>query len=294
MASRRWPRTQRVSAQHFGPNGLSVEPTQSGVSSPIPRGVNVCPLCIRGFSRAALSAGALTLEDVPPRSVGGSPLVLTCQPCNTRQGGKFDAHLAKMENPYNFNAGTMPDPVRMEVQFGDLTVPAKVSAAGDGIFVTLSDRPGTPPFRELKTAFEEQREIRYVFPSFSYPSALVSIWRVGYLAAFAWLGYRYILRKDVQTVRRRILDERDETLRVFTITAAEESPGTRRILIMNEPASQRSLVIQIGRHGAILPWVNSPSDLYERLAQYGGNEASITPHLWRPWPTEPEFEMDFP
>lgn len=252
----------------------------------------VCPLCLRGFTRAALVSKMLTLEHVPPESSGGSPLVLTCQPCNTRHGGTFDRHVANMENPYNFNAGTMLDPIRMEVQFGDLTVPAKVSASGDGIFVVLSDRPGAPPFGALKAAIDEQHDVRYVFPPFSYRLALVSIWRVGYLAAFAWLGYRYIFRRDVQAIRRRLLDEDDEALTVFTTTAAEESPDTRRIVVIREPTTQRSLVVQVGRHSAILPWVDSPSNLYERLAKYGGEEASMKSHLWRPWPIEPEFAMD--
>jgi hypothetical protein len=46
----------------------------------------VCPLCGEEFSAADAESGQLTLEDVPPRSVGGRPLCLTCKPCNDRGG----------------------------------------------------------------------------------------------------------------------------------------------------------------------------------------------------------------
>ncbi len=234
----------------------------------------------------------LTLEDVPPQALGGSPLVLTCQKCNTGHGGTLDSQLASMENLFNFHGGTMPEPIRMEVQVGGVAMPAKVSACGGGI-MAVSGRGGTPPLEVLKTSFDQQQSIRFTFPPFKYRPALLSVWRAGYLTAFAWLGYRYILRRDVQTVRRRLLDQNDETLSVFTMTAAEDSPGTRRIVVIKKPASQRSLIIQIGRHSAILPWVNSRPDLYDLLDQLGGRKAGMVSDMWRPWPTEPEFAMDF-
>jgi len=252
----------------------------------------VCPLCIRGFARAAIDHRVLTLEDVPPKALGGSPLVLTCQECNTRHGGTLDSQVAGMENLFNFHGGTMPDPIRMELQFGGVPITAKVAATGHGI-IAISGRRGTPPVQVLKAAFEQQQDIRFTFPPFKYRPALLSVWRAGYLAAFAWLGYRYILRPDVQAARRRLLDENDETLRVFTVTTPDDYPSTRRILVIKKPTSQRSLVIQIGRHSAILPWINSRPDLYDLLARHGGRKAAMVSDMWRPWPTEPEFAMDF-
>jgi NAD(P)-dependent dehydrogenase (short-subunit alcohol dehydrogenase family) len=42
----------------------------------------VCPLCLHAFGEDALEARFLTREHVPPRSVGGKRMTLTCGPCN--------------------------------------------------------------------------------------------------------------------------------------------------------------------------------------------------------------------
>src|SRR5688572_2826829 len=48
-------------------------------------GYYACPLCLVGFDAGELSR--LTREHVPPRSLGGKHLVLTCDDCNHRRGG---------------------------------------------------------------------------------------------------------------------------------------------------------------------------------------------------------------
>jgi hypothetical protein len=41
------------------------------------RGAYACPICQHGFDVSAIDSGALTLEDAPPRSLGGRPIALT-------------------------------------------------------------------------------------------------------------------------------------------------------------------------------------------------------------------------
>lgn len=60
----------------------------------------VCPICTRVFIEESLvqegeNLNPLTLEDVPPQSLGGKPTILTCKECNNRSGSKLDAHLYK-------------------------------------------------------------------------------------------------------------------------------------------------------------------------------------------------------
>jgi len=50
-----------------------------------------CPLCIRGFP--TVRPNGLSLEDVPPRSIGGKPLLLTCTECNNKHGTDVDSHI---------------------------------------------------------------------------------------------------------------------------------------------------------------------------------------------------------
>jgi hypothetical protein len=56
--------------------------------------VYICPLCGRGFLIQAVIDGTLTLEHVPPKSLGGKPLVLTCKDCNNDSGHSIDSAAA--------------------------------------------------------------------------------------------------------------------------------------------------------------------------------------------------------
>jgi hypothetical protein len=57
----------------------------------------VCPICLRAFGELALYSAELTFEDVPPKAIGGRPLVLTCSICNTDRGSVIDAAAADRE-----------------------------------------------------------------------------------------------------------------------------------------------------------------------------------------------------
>ena len=56
----------------------------------------ICPICFDPFFEKDLDISIpnyLTLEDVPPASLGGRPIVLTCKSCNSKTGHDLDAHL---------------------------------------------------------------------------------------------------------------------------------------------------------------------------------------------------------
>lgn len=70
-------------------------------------GAYVCPLCGVGYTELSLTLDPplLSLEDVPPKAVGGRPLVLTCRECNSRAGHTVDAALYR---PARRREGYMP------------------------------------------------------------------------------------------------------------------------------------------------------------------------------------------
>lgn len=49
-------------------------------------GNNICPLC-----RISLTTGNATVEHVPPKKLGGTPMCLTCRDCNNRFGRHYEA-----------------------------------------------------------------------------------------------------------------------------------------------------------------------------------------------------------
>jgi hypothetical protein len=56
-----------------------------------------CPSCLMTYGRDEFNRGVFTYEHVPPRRLGGRPLVLTCQNCNNEAGTAMDAHAARRE-----------------------------------------------------------------------------------------------------------------------------------------------------------------------------------------------------
>lgn len=56
----------------------------------------ICPLCFDVFFEKDLDnihPNPLTFEDIPPKSLGGKPLALTCKKCNSKSGHELDIHL---------------------------------------------------------------------------------------------------------------------------------------------------------------------------------------------------------
>jgi hypothetical protein len=54
-----------------------------------------CPLCLRLFCRDHIDQ--LSLDHVPPKSVGSKLKVLTCKCCNSRAGNELDAHAHQVD-----------------------------------------------------------------------------------------------------------------------------------------------------------------------------------------------------
>src|SRR5439155_25942538 len=91
-----------------------------------------CPLCRAVFSLTDLEAKVLTREHVPPASIGGREMVLTCRPCNNRAGSTFDAHLERAEAFRRFGSD---DPLReldMTITIDGIPNRGSMSAGPDG------------------------------------------------------------------------------------------------------------------------------------------------------------------
>jgi HNH endonuclease len=86
-----------------------------------------CPICLTPFTVDALADGRLSSEHVPPESVGGHELVLTCKRCNNSAGTKLDADAAVKELVRSAMAGTRQHRERVKAAIGDLRVNAEVT-----------------------------------------------------------------------------------------------------------------------------------------------------------------------
>lgn len=97
----------------------------------------VCPLCLTAFSERALTdvvdpQERLTYEHVPPESVGGKRMLLTCGACNSDAGTEIDGHMRLEADTYDFMKGNLRE-VKAKLQIGSDEVPIRLSVSKDGI-----------------------------------------------------------------------------------------------------------------------------------------------------------------
>lgn len=245
--------------------------------------VYVCPLCRLGYPEEALTLGELTQEHVPPKSLGGKPLVLTCQSCNSKAGHNADIHALKLERNIDFFKGTLQEPLRARLLYKNVETTVDVTAVGNGVLVVGHPELTSPESqRALTTSLEESAQegkgigtlsIRLDGAQYRRQSALVSYLRTAYLAAFAVWGYRYVFHKEVErTVRQHLLRPDESILRVFSMTRPHDDKNIRCMMLVKEPKELQSFMVSFGRHSVFLPWPPSKISIYDYLSTQKTNE----------------------
>lgn len=263
----------------------------------------VCPLCVRGLTEVDI--GELTREHVPPASLGGKSLVLTCRECNNRAGGKegVDTHARHGEDMLDLVTRNLPGERRARFSVGPTSMNVRVRTEKD--HVEIVGMPGPPneadsfmaAFLQMaKTPHSERPPLRITFSHGKYTRGRqeVSWLRAGYLAAFAVFGYRYILRELLQPVRKQIETPDAELIDDFHMWHPTKELNKRSIVLITKPAWVQGIAVTISRHLVLLPLFDSDTGFYERMRRFadgtGKNEVS---GLALPWPRTPRFELDF-
>lgn len=265
----------------------------------------ICPLCCRVFLQLAAETGELTFEHVPPRSLGGRELVLTCSTCNGSAGTRLDHEMLTYEQALDFGQGTLSRPVRVTLRVGEYTLNSEMIAANGSIEIkgiSAANHPDAPTQlsselekRIVENTWDESRFSVTLDKGYHSRKVEVGWLRVAYLIAFAALGYQYILHPALRAVRLQVADPDTLHLASFSTTVPQSSPENRRILLIEEPETIPSILVQIGRHAVFLPWIETDVDLYSHLARE--NEKATHLHLELrgkeiPWPRRAEYALD--
>ncbi|MCP4383135.1 MAG: hypothetical protein GY798_17215 [Hyphomicrobiales bacterium] len=181
------------------------------VVSPRPPAGYVCPLCLGLFTREQLDAGELTDEHVPPKAVGGNPLVLTCVSCNGASGGLFDESMADEEKLRTFGTPQSAGPLPGSVSFRGIRNNGSIDFDGER-WKMLGD-PGQNNPETLAAHTESLKhldagsslELRLSLKA-NPRRARIGWARSAYLAAFAVYGYRYVLQPALDPLRAALED----------------------------------------------------------------------------------------
>jgi hypothetical protein len=274
----------------------------------------LCPCCMRVCGREALSDGTLTIEDVPPKSVGGRWLVLTCKQCNSTAGTRLDEQARLREEQLDFLAGRVPErALAAEIMVGDSTTEGDIRHVGDALLLLVDPKRSDPRQHAEMTKTLDQ------WAAGGRPGGLMGFgltkrahvvrarlsWlRAAYLVAFAALGWRYICMPYLAQLRAQLADPDATLLPPLALFNPDGMPGSRDLVVVQEPYALRSLAVVLGRYTVFLPGLEDPqpfmslaSALSKSPAQVASPGAPSRHQIpWRgkriPWPTKPTYALD--
>lgn len=253
----------------------------------------ICPLCFDVFFVKDLDhtlSNYLTIEDIPPVSLGGKPLALTCKTCNSRSGHELDTHLlktllvndammflpnSKVETSFELHGNKVNGVLDVDDK-GTLKLdlqPKRSNPNQSEQFLKDMFPPRTiySPFFYPEKSFDNQ----YKSPTFQMKfketskerRAEIALLRIAYLYAYAILGNGFFINGGLYKVREQILNPDKEILpKVFWLKVPfpKESEGINIITLPKE--LQSFLVIfnltttsQTRQFAIILPGPSSPS-----------------------------------
>jgi hypothetical protein len=269
-----------------------------------------CPCCLRLFTRAAVTARVLTLEDVPPKALGGRPMLLTCAECNNSAGTNFDAHAATKAAADAFVRGTASDrKVPMTAYINGSPMRGTAQSTDSGISLVGVPKQNNPKAQaSYEKALDSLTQGSSSSTGFSFtihtrfdePRARLSLIRAAYLAAFAALGWSYILRPVLQPIRDQLRNPGTQALETYMFRDQDASNTSRRILLVDEPSELRCIVIMLGEYSVFLPGLFNTRTWDETSAAFSsrrGKDDRLNVTLRgkeMPWPKWPTYFLDPP
>ncbi|WP_157881403.1 hypothetical protein [Streptomyces phaeochromogenes] len=267
-----------------------------------------CPCCLVAYPRAAVEVGLLTIEDVPPKSVGGRPLLLTCKSCNNTAGSDFDSHAATRADSDAFMRGQVTGrELSATVYIDGIPLRGVAQRTESGVQIFGVPKKNDPKVEaahfEALNAYADSGDDQ---PNFSFTvhtrfdevRARVSWIRAAYLAAFAALGWGYILREVMDPFRDQLKQPDVNILQTYFLRSPGASPDERRIILVERPRELRCVAVVLGEHTIFLPGLFEPlpyDELVEALARrrQSGDRLSIQlDGKAVPWPTRATYFMD--
>lgn len=294
---------------HAGARALRAVARARGFENVLPTEEDwyLCPLCLDViFTVDELATGELSVEHVPPRSLGGRELVLTCRECNNKGGSSFDAEANKQQRLLQFLSGESGEPQTAMFSVGDITTRVEMHVNGQtGMFLVGIPHINNPAdmdrmdehlrmLSETRTPdvrFKATPQLRY-----SPDRARVSWIRAAYLAAFALFGWTYILQRVLQPIREQLINPSAITLPLLSMYNPNGDPGRHELWVVKQPIEHKSLLVISGRHGVFLPLPDDPRSLDDLARSLGARTDEPVHYTFVgdmfPWPKKPEYILD--
>lgn len=184
--------------------------------------VYVCPICTDPFGIEALDQSLpnpLTLEDVPPVSLGGKANILTCRSCNNKSGQTYDFQLKDRLLELDYLELVPGTEFPLKVEKDGITVGGKAVISGNGQFVITHDEKKNNPqalgnyiqSADLNTEVNMNPTLKITDDQL----VDVAILKICYLSLFEKFGYSFILDTKFDVFREQILNPMLRSYRLF-------------------------------------------------------------------------------
>ncbi|MHC1773816.1 MAG: HNH endonuclease [Lentimicrobium sp.] len=181
--------------------------------------IYICPLCLNGFQRITLDqshSNPLTIEHVPPESSGGKPLILLCKKCNSNKGYESDHIIPKVLESESFSnkiAGNLKKGKINLFPGSNLPFELEIQSNNKLIF-NINDLKNEFIQNKLKSILSDSQkhEVKFTIQTpnkYKYAEALLLI---GYLLAFNYFGYAFLLESNLENIRNHINTPEDSPL----------------------------------------------------------------------------------
>ena len=177
-------------------------------------GYYICPLCLKSFEIKQYEdniGDILTIEDVPPMSLGGTPRLLTCRSCNNRSGHEIDVFLFN-EVRYIDEKDDFTKPKKAILLKNDIRLNAIFCSVNGENIIDIKNNNDPRKINEFKRSFSEENgsskfsiKVKRCDYKRDIHRANVAALKTAYLLAFAKLGYHYILNENLENIRQQIL-----------------------------------------------------------------------------------------
>ena len=261
-----------------------------------------CPICGLGYPEASAIAGDnLTLEHIPPDSIGGKPILMTCRNCNSLAGRTIDVSIASKKKFGEFEdivfgqkKGIVPS---VTLSLGDLHVAAAIHKE-NSFDIRPIENANSPIILDMykKHLMNHSNNLQFkVSISHKYDNRFfkLSYLKSAFLLVFAWLGYRYAFDTRLDVVRQQLQEPESDILGTKFWIEGNESMPVNRIMLLSSPLPM--FLVSFNSCCIVLPSLESNGDFYSSLSRYWerGQRITLQTDIWDSWPAKLQMKLDY-
>lgn len=254
----------------------------------------ICPLCHKIFDKNGLSReydDHLTLEDVPPKTLGGNVKLLTCKMCNNEQGSSLDKHLKEQLLTKDFFSGisNIKRKARFEVD-NKWNIGGTIHHTEEGGIKLLAVEGSSHEkhyHRLFKKGDAEMGKIRItIYGEHRKSRARVAKLRIAYLWLVSEFGYASLINPHMHVIREQIQNYDNLKYPVFGMADIDFPSEYEGINLITKPESLKSFAVAFTlktdqkerKFIVLLPGPSDPGlNIYDTLNELGkdGNRINI-------------------